>query len=136
MRLCGCRECDQGWESLSESSDNAALFCANFVIMPDAVDIFADGLQVFLGAYGCALHFTVSTEESQKATSPDQTLQGTRVATVRITPEFAKGMVFFLRDRVLRYEAENGTINMPPKVLERLVGEQQASWDRLWAYTD
>lgn len=100
--------------------------------MPDAVDISADGLQVFLGSYGCALHFTLSTEESQKVAAPDQNLQGTRVATVRVTPEFIKGMVFFLRDRVVRYEAENGPIVMSPRLLERLVGEQRASWDRLW----
>jgi hypothetical protein len=101
----------------------------------EPVDVFADGLSVFMGTYGCALHFSLSTEESHKTTPPNQILSGPRIATIRVTAEFAKSMVFYLRQHVRRYESENGEIVIPPPALQRLVGEEQQSWDQLWGYT-
>jgi hypothetical protein len=103
--------------------------------MAEPIDVFSDGVQIFIGAYGCAIHFSLSTEEGHKTTPADQTLPGARVATIRVTPEFAKGLAFFLRERILMYEAEHGAIVVPPKLLERLASGDQAKWEQLWRYT-
>ena len=105
--------------------------------MAEAADVFADGLTMFVGTYGCALHFLLSTEESHKITPADQLLGGSRVATVRMSPQFAKSMVFYIREHIRKYESENGEITIPDRDLKRLiVGEgQQQSWDRIWGYT-
>lgn len=115
----------------------ASLSCVRVTVMAEAMDVFADGLTIFVGTYGCALHFLLSAEEAHKTVPPDQLLGGSRVATIRMTPQFAKSMVFFIREHIRKYESENGDITIPERDLKRLVvGEElQRSWDHIWGYT-
>jgi hypothetical protein len=85
-----------------------------------------------MGTFGCALNFYATTEQEHRAQGTDQVLDGIHVATIRMSPEFIKGMVFYLYKRVRQYE-QDGPINLSETTLQRLTEGDRAGWDRLWA---
>jgi hypothetical protein len=104
--------------------------------MPDPVDIFADGFNVQVAALGCVMHFNLTVPGAPPAEDPTALLPSRTVATVRVTPEFLKGMTFLLRENIRRYEQGAGfKIELPPDIMAVVLkGSDQATWDRVWKY--
>ena len=105
--------------------------------MPDPVDIFADGLNVQVGALGCVMHFRLSIPGA--APNPDDPralLPSQPVVVVRVTPEFLKCMTFLLRENIRRYEQAGAfKIEIPPEIMRSVLeGSDQETWNRIWEY--
>lgn len=98
--------------------------------MAEAVDVFADTVRIYVSAFGCALQFGVT--QTQLA---DGSITGTeRVATIRVTPEFVKGLAFMFREHVLQYERTTGAkLPIPPDMMNQVLGALPPErWDRCW----
>jgi hypothetical protein len=74
--------------------------------MAETNDIFADGVRTFVGAYGCALHFWLSTPEAHVSTPAEMNLPSARVATIRMTPELMKSLAWMLYRQIKLYEEQ------------------------------
>jgi hypothetical protein len=97
--------------------------------MPESIDVYADQVGVNLGPFGCALNFAVSAP----LPAPGGVVApGQAVATVRMSLEHLKLMVFLLRRQVKEYERGAGLqIPLPQEVLNQLrVGRED--WDECW----
>jgi hypothetical protein len=96
------------------------------------VDVFVDGLMVTVSAYGCiAVDLSVISQVDEGAAVPNE-----HVATLRMTPEFIKGVIFVMYQHVVQYEQSiGGKIPLPPELIE---GATQGApgtreqWDQFW----
>jgi len=101
--------------------------------MAEAIDVFADTIRFNVAAYGCALHFAVS-RPTLDLVPPGAPIPMDRVATVRLTPEFLKGIVFLLREHIVQYEKTAGApITIPFEMLNQILqGTTLERWTRCW----
>jgi hypothetical protein len=97
--------------------------------MGDAVDIYTDQVGINLGPFGCALNFAISPSlpPAGGGMAPGQP-----VATVRMSLEHLKLMVFLLRRQLLQYERASGIeVPLPSDVLNQLrIGRED--WNECW----
>ena len=107
------------------------------------LDAFVDGLIVNVSAYGCTLRFSESIFEEPRVTLERAEREGgghlpsEHVATLRMTPEFLKGVIFVIYRHVRDYEQSIGSkIPLPPELLEGARegagGASQEQWDEFW----
>ena len=97
--------------------------------MPEPVDIYSDQFQINTSPYGCTLNFLVS---SAMPPAPGAVQQVDRLATVRMSLEHLKMMIYILHRQVQSYEQQTGTrIPIPAQVLNGLqIGRED--WDSFW----
>ena len=97
--------------------------------MPESIDVYADQIGVNMGPFGCALNFAVSTP---LPTPGGVAAPGQPVATIRMSLEHLKLMVFLLRRQLKEYERAAGVqIPIPAEVLNQLrVGRED--WNECW----
>jgi hypothetical protein len=106
-------------------------------------DVFADGLMVNVSAYGCTLRFSQSISEEPNVIAERAEREGgghlpsEHVATIRMTPEFLKGLIFVMYRHVRDYEQSiGGKIPIPAELIEGAregaVGASQEQWDEFW----
>src|SRR5437016_12509703 len=105
--------------------------------MAETSDIFADGVRTFVGAYGCALHFWLSTSDAHFSTPAETNLPSERVATIRMTPELMKSLAWMLYRQIKLYEEPYQLeVELPSNLMvSALEGTDRAAWDRFWGYT-
>lgn len=104
------------------------------------VDVFVDGLMVTVSAYGCTLRFSQSIAVDFAAVSrvdEGAPVPSEHVATLRMTPEFIKGVVFVMYQHVVQYERSvGGKIPLPPELIEGATegaaGATLEQWDQFW----
>ena len=107
------------------------------------LDAFVDGLIVNVSAYGCTLRFSESISEEPHANLQRSEREGSghvpseHVATLRMTPEFLKGVIFVMYQHVRDYERSiGGKIPLPSELLEGARegagGASQEQWDEFW----
>lgn len=103
----------------------------------EPVDLFADAFRLYIGAFGCAIHFSLSDPDQQVVTAPGAHLPDNRIATIRLTPELMKGLAFIMRRQIIAYEQSgNPRIELPPNYMSAaLAGADLESWNRCWEYT-
>ena len=106
----------------------------------EPVDLFADAFQVNVFPFSSKLTFSLSSAELRPdQVAPGELLPTTRIATIRMTPELMKGLVFLAHQEILKYEREGGArIQLPKDVMARIqttTGKTQEQWDRFWGYT-
>jgi len=96
----------------------------------ESIDVFADQVGVNLGPFGCALNFAVS---AALPTPGGGVSPGQPVATVRMSLEHLKVMVFLLRRQVKDFErGASIEIPVPQELLNQLrVGRED--WNECWA---
>jgi hypothetical protein len=97
--------------------------------MADApVDVYTDQVGLNIGPFGCTLNFSVSPQVQM----PGGGVAGTPVATLRMSLEHLKLMVFMLRRQLVKYEQDNGVrIPIPREVLSTLrIGLED--WQECW----
>jgi hypothetical protein len=97
--------------------------------MSEPVDVYADQFQVTTAMYGCTVNFM---RTSPTPPAPGTAPQVERLATVRMSLEHLKVMVFILYRQMRQHEAQTGTtIPIPAQVLNGLqVGLED--WERFW----
>jgi hypothetical protein len=97
--------------------------------MNEPPDIYTDQFQVNVGAYGCALNFSLS---SPIPPAPGAPPQAERLATVRMSLEHMKLRVFMLRQQIQQYERQTGVhVQLPSDLLNSLrIGQED--WDAFW----
>ena len=97
--------------------------------MPDAPDIYADGVGINVGPFGCAVNFALSpaVPPAGGGAAPGQP-----VATVRMSLEHLKLMTFLLRRQLIQYERQSGVrIPISQEVLNQLrIGRED--WEECW----
>lgn len=102
--------------------------------MAEAIDSAADTLRINIAALGCSLQFGLSQPQMIDDQQPPLPVE--RVAIIRVTPEFAKGMAFLLREQVFQYEKSIGMKLPVPQDLFgsglTLTGDTLARWNRCW----
>lgn len=107
------------------------------------VDAFVDGMVVTVSAYGCTIRFSQSISEEPGVIAERAEREGTgklpseHVATIRMTPEFLKGVIFVMYQHLREYEqAIGGKIPLPPELVEGAregaEGASQEQWDEFW----
>ena len=93
------------------------------------VDVYSDQMGMTLGPFGCAINFSQSL-----AVPPSSGVIGAGhpVATVRMSLEHLKVMIFLLRRQVSQYERERGIkVPIPLEVLNQLhIGPED--WREVW----
>ncbi len=104
--------------------------------MAEPIDFFVDGFHIDVLPFGCIL--TLHQSRAPVQGDPEtQLLASDHVATVRMTPEFLKGMAFLLRNQVIIHERTSGRrIDLPADMMTRLLtGTDRQNWDRCWEYS-
>ena len=97
--------------------------------MTDPIDVYVDQFQVSTGPYGSTLNFLIS-EPTPPA--PGSSPKNERLATIRMSLEHLKAMIFVLRNQVKLHERQTGTtIQLPIQVLNSL-GISPEDWDSFW----
>ena len=97
--------------------------------MPESIDVYTDQVGVNLSPFGCALNFAVSVP----LPSPGGVATpGHPLATIRMSLEHLKLMVFLLRRQVKEFERSAAMqIPIPSDVLNQLrIGRED--WDECW----
>ena len=96
--------------------------------MPEPIDVYADSFTVTTGAYGAALSYSLSpAHPSQASPTPPE-----RVATVRMSLEHLKTMIYVARRQVTQYEQGTGIqVRVPTQVLSGLQIALE-DWDAFW----
>jgi hypothetical protein len=97
--------------------------------MFDGTDVYSDQFQVNLGPFGCTLNFQLSGSNPVIPGTPPQI---ERVATVRMSLEHLKAMVFVLHRQMGAYETQTHlSIGLPADVLRGMqVGQED--WEAFW----
>lgn len=106
--------------------------------MPEPMDLFSDALHVYMGPFGCAIHYSLSEAQAHFTSDPGVVFSSNRVATVRMTPELMKGLAWILYHEVKKYENQGVRIELPPPYVDgalRSAGVDREYWDRFWGYT-
>lgn len=97
--------------------------------MPDTLDIYSDQIQVNIGPYGSTLNFMLSSPLPPPPGSP---IPAERLATVRMSLEHLKTMLFIIRQQLLLYERQSGVhVDVPASILNSL-NISREDWDWLW----
>ena len=97
--------------------------------MAEAQDVYTDQFQVNLGPYGSTINFQLSGAAPVVPGAPPQI---ERVATVRMSLEHLKAMIFILHRHLVAYETQAQlTINLPAEVL-RAMQIRQEDWQAFW----
>ncbi|HHV54425.1 MAG TPA: hypothetical protein GXX55_03105 [Firmicutes bacterium] len=100
------------------------------VSMPQEIpDIYCDQFQSSIGPYGCVLNFSVSQPIPPAPGSP---MGYVRRATVRMSLEHLKVMLFILLRQVKQYETEQGVTVEVPKFLLNQLGIPLEDWEAVW----
>jgi hypothetical protein len=97
--------------------------------MAESIDAYADQVGVNLGPFGCALNFAASPALPSPGGAPTP---GQSVATIRMSLEHLKLMVFLLRRQVKEFERNAAVqIPIPPEILNQLrIGRED--WNECW----
>ena len=97
--------------------------------MPEAIDVYADQVGVNITPFGCSLNFAVTAPMPSPSGAP---APGHPLATVRMSLEHLKLMVFLLRRQVKEFERNAGVeIPIPAEILHQLrVGRED--WNECW----
>ena len=95
--------------------------------MADLVDVYADGMGLNVGPFGCAISFTLTPPSAQSGGVLVQP-----VATVRMSLEHLKLMTFLLRRQLIEYERQTGAyVQIPQDVLNQVrIGRED--WEECW----
>lgn len=95
--------------------------------MPEIPDIYADGVGLQLGPFGCSLNFSISPAMPSPGSAPGQP-----AATIRMSLEHLKLMAFLLHRQLREYERGTGVkVDVPRDVLNQLrVGRED--WEEFW----
>ena len=97
--------------------------------MPEPIDVYSDQFQINMGPYGATLNFLLS---GATPPSPGSAPQVDKLATIRMSLEHLKVMIFVLRRQILEYERASGVqLQLPSDVLNAL-GIGREDWDALW----
>ncbi len=93
--------------------------------MPEPIDVYADSFTVTTGAYGGVVSFSLSpAHPSQGSPIPPE-----RVATIRMSLEHMKTMIFVMRRQLIRHERDSGVrVDVPSQVLSQLQIPRE-DWD-------
>lgn len=95
----------------------------------EAPDLYCDQFQSNIGPYGCILNF-LTTQPTPPV--PGNSLTSVRRATIRMSLEHLKVMVFLLLRQVRQFEAEQGIrIEIPRKLLNEM-GIGFEDWEAVW----
>ena len=104
--------------------------------MAEPIDVFVDAMHIAVMGFGSTLQFAVSKPVPMSGPQPpgSMPLPSDRVATIRMTPEFLKGMAFLLREHVLLYERNSGfKIELPKELMANILsGTSIDRWKRCW----
>jgi hypothetical protein len=107
-------------------------------------DVFVDGMTIIVSAYGCTVRFLQSISEDPSAlagqaeAAPEAApMPSAHVVTIRMTPEFLKGVVFVMHQHVRDYEQSvGGKIPIPADLVDGArqgaAGATQEQWDEFW----
>ena len=97
--------------------------------MTDAPDVYSDQFQLNLTPFGCTINFQLS---GSSPVAPGSPLQLERVATIRMSLEHLKALVFILRKQLGAYEAQAQlSVGLPAEVL-RAMQIRQEDWEAFW----
>lgn len=98
--------------------------------MTDTIDLYSDSFQLTLTAYGASLVFN---RNPPTPPSPGTMPQVERQATIRMSHEHLKIMVFILHRNFLAMERQTGvSVGLPHEVLNSLsIGRED--WDKFWS---
>ena len=97
--------------------------------MTEVPDVYADQFQVNLGTFGCTINFQLSGATPVAPGAPPQV---DRVATIRMSLEHLKAMVFIMHRQLAGYEAQaHVEIGLPVEVL-RALQIRQEDWEAFW----
>ena len=97
--------------------------------MAETPDVYADQFQLHLGAFGCTINFQLSGAIPVVPGAPPQT---ERVATVRMSLEHLKALVFIMHRQLATYETQaRVTIGLPIEVL-RAMQIREEDWEAFW----
>ena len=96
--------------------------------MPEPIDVYADSFTITAAAYGAALTFSLrSAHPNQASPTPPE-----RVATIRMSLEHLKTMVYVMKRQLTQYERETGIhVGIPGQVLSQLQIAPE-DWDSFW----
>jgi len=97
--------------------------------MPEPIDVYADQFQINTGPFGSTLSFSVT---SPVPPAPGQVPAAERLASIRMSNEHLKAMVFMLRRQILMSQRQMGVdIQVSQNVLNGLsIGPED--WERFW----
>ena len=97
--------------------------------MPDNNDFYADQFQVHIGPFGCSLNFQLTSTTPPPAGAPPQV---DRVATVRMSLELLKALVFILHRQMVSYENQARlNVGLPSDIL-RAMQIREEDWQAFW----
>jgi hypothetical protein len=97
--------------------------------MAETPDVYSDQFQVHLGPYGSTINFQLSGATPVAPGAPPQI---ERVATVRLSLEHLKAMVFILHRHLVAYETQaHLSISLPTEVLGAMQIRQE-DWEAFW----
>jgi hypothetical protein len=97
--------------------------------MVEPADVYSDQFNLNVNPYGITMNFSVSNPTPP---APGTIPQSERVATVRMSHEHMKVMVFILRRQIIQYEQQTGVnIQVPIEVLNGLRISRE-DWDAIW----
>ena len=96
--------------------------------MSEPIDVYADSFTITTAAYGVALTFSLQqAHPSQVSPTPPE-----RVATIRMSLEHLKTMIFIMKRQLTRHERETGIeVGIPAQVLSQLQVAPE-DWDSFW----
>ncbi|HEY7533893.1 MAG TPA: hypothetical protein VH681_14050 [Nitrospiraceae bacterium] len=100
--------------------------------MSDVPDVYTDQFQVNLGTFGCTINFQLS---GAIPAAPGAIPQIERVATVRMSLEHLKALVFIMHRQLAAYESQaHVSIGLPVEVL-RAMQIRQEDWEAFWLHS-
>jgi len=100
--------------------------------MAEVPDVYTDQFQVNLGTFGCTINFQLS---GATPVVPGALPQIERVATIRMSLEHLKAMVFIMHRQLAAYEAQaHVAIALPVEVL-RAMQIRQEDWEAFWLHS-
>jgi hypothetical protein len=97
--------------------------------MTEAIDVFSDQFQVNTNPYCATLNFLLSDHTPPAPGSPPKS---ERQASVRMSLEHLKVMVFILQRQVRQYETQTGTTIQIPMQMLNSMGISPEDWDTCW----
>ena len=97
--------------------------------MNEPLDVYCDQFQIGTGPYGATMSFLLSDPVPPSPGSPPK---AERLATIRMSLEHLKNMVFVLRNQVQSHEEKTGTtIQIPVQVLNSMKIAFE-DWEAFW----
>jgi len=97
--------------------------------MAEVPDVYSDQFQLNLTPFGCTINFQLSGPSPAAPGSPPPL---ERVATIRMSLEHLKALVFVLHKQMGAYESQTHlSVGLPVEVL-RMMQIRQEDWEAFW----